>query len=102
MKVEISIPEVISIFKEIQGQPEKRFTMIRSDTGDSVGQVAVEVPRDRKGEFETRKNSAQRKYSAYRDSETFILKSEGEAGGMSLFDTSLAPMSGGVVEPGFK
>lgn len=98
MKVEISVPEVVSIFKEIQGQPEKLFAMIRSDIRDSVGQylselmnaemthflgrdryericgeinhrngsygrkfalkgigqVAVKVPRDRKGKFETR------------------------------------------------
>ena len=29
MKVEISVPEVVSIFKEIQGQPERIFEMIR-------------------------------------------------------------------------
>lgn len=98
MKVEISVPEVVNIFKEIQEQPEKLFEMIRVDVRHSVGeylsklmdmelssflgrapyeriegesnhrngsyprrftlkgigQVPVEVPRDRKGEFETK------------------------------------------------
>lgn len=98
MKVEISVPEVVSIFKEIQGQPERIFEMIRVEIRDNVGQylsklmdlertrflerewyehgqgdvnhrngsyprnftmkgigeVQVEVPRDRKGEFKTR------------------------------------------------
>jgi len=97
MKVEISVPEVVSIFKEIQQQPENIFEMIRVEIKESVGQylsklmdlerteflgrqryehaqgdvnhrngsysrnftlkgigsVNVEVPRDRKGEFET-------------------------------------------------
>jgi len=98
MKVEISVPEVVSIFKEIQEQPKKIFEMIRVEIRDSVGaylsklmemelthflgrrwyergqgdvnhrngsygrnftlkgigEVRVEVPRDRKGEFKTR------------------------------------------------
>jgi len=98
MKVEISVPEVMSIFKEIQQKPENIFEMIRVEVKESVGQylsklmdlerteflgrqwyehalgdvnhrngsysrnftlkgigaVKVEVPRDRKGEFETR------------------------------------------------
>jgi len=97
MKVEISIPEVVSIFKEIQQKPENIFEMIRVEIKESVGQylsrlmdmerteflgrqwyehaqgdvnhrngsysrnftlkgigaVKVDVPRDRKGEFET-------------------------------------------------
>lgn len=97
MKVEISVPEVLSIFNEIQEQPEKIFKMIRVEIRDNVGQylsklmdmertqflergryehgqgdvnhrngsydrsftlkgigeVQVEVPRDRKGEFKT-------------------------------------------------
>lgn len=97
MKVEISVPEVVSIFKEIQQQPENIFEMIRVEIKESVGQyltklmdlerteflgrqryehaqgdvnhrngsysrnftlkgigsVNVEIPRDRKGEFET-------------------------------------------------
>ena len=38
MKVEISIPEVVSIFKEIQQQPENIFEMIRVEIKESVGQ----------------------------------------------------------------
>jgi putative transposase len=97
MKVEISVPEVIDIFNEIQEQPEKIFEMIRGEIRENVGQylsklmdlertqflkreryehgqgdvnhrngsyprnftlkgigeVKVEVPRDRKGEFRT-------------------------------------------------
>jgi len=97
MKVEISVPEIVSIFKEIQGQPEKIFEMIRSETRENVGEylsklieieltkflgreyyehgkgdvnhrngsysrsftmkgigeVNVDMPRDRKGEFKT-------------------------------------------------
>ena len=32
MKVEVSVPEVVEIFKEIQQQPEKLFEMIRHDS----------------------------------------------------------------------
>jgi len=97
MKVEISVPEVVSIFKEIQEQPEKIFEMIRVEIRENVGEylsklmdmelshflgrewyehaqgdvdhrngsygrnftlkgigeVKVEVPRDRKNKFET-------------------------------------------------
>ncbi len=96
MKVKISVPEVVKIFKEIQAQPERIFDMVRVDIRESVGEylskmmemelthflgrdryergqgdvnhrngsydrnftlkgigvVRVEVPRDRKGEFE--------------------------------------------------
>jgi putative transposase len=38
MKVEISVPEVVSIFKEIQEQPEKLFDMIRFDIRETVGE----------------------------------------------------------------
>jgi putative transposase len=38
MKVEIRLPEAVSLFKEIQQQPEKLFEMIRMDIRDSVGQ----------------------------------------------------------------
>ena len=97
MNLEISVPEVVSLIKEIQGQPERLFEMIRVDmrqsvgrylsemmkaeltdflgrerykrvagnknhrngsydrgfTLKSIGEVAVEVPRDRKGKFKT-------------------------------------------------
>jgi len=97
MKVEISVPEVVSVFKEIQEQPERIFEMIRVEIRENVGEylsklmdmelthflgreryehrqgdidhrngsygrnftlkgigeVQVEVPRDRKGGFKT-------------------------------------------------
>lgn len=42
MKVEISVPEVVNIFKEIQQQPEKLFEMIRVDIRQSVGKYLSE------------------------------------------------------------
>jgi len=98
MKVEISVPEVVSIFKEIQEKPDRIFEMIRVEIREGVGEylsrlmdveltnflgrdwykhgegdinhrngtydrkftlkgigeVEVDVPRDRKGEFKTR------------------------------------------------
>ncbi len=38
MKVEISVPEVVEIFKEIQEQPERLFEMIRVDIRENVGE----------------------------------------------------------------
>lgn len=38
MKLEITVPEVIDIFKEIQQQPEVLFEKIRDDVKQSVGQ----------------------------------------------------------------
>jgi len=38
MKLEISVPEVVSIFKEIQEQPEKLYEMIRDDIRETIGQ----------------------------------------------------------------
>jgi putative transposase len=38
MKVEISVPEVIEIFKEIQEQPEKLFDIIRVEIRENVGE----------------------------------------------------------------
>ena len=38
MKVEISVPEVVSIFKEIQEQPERIFEMIRVEIRENVGE----------------------------------------------------------------
>lgn len=37
MKVEISVPEVVSIFKEIQDRPENLFEMIRAEIRQNVG-----------------------------------------------------------------
>lgn len=43
MKVEISVPEVINIFKEIQEQPERLFEMIRFEIRESVGRYLSEI-----------------------------------------------------------
>ena len=43
MKVEISVPEVFSIFKEIQQQPEKLYEMIRVDIKKNVGQYLTKI-----------------------------------------------------------
>jgi putative transposase len=43
MKVEISVPEVVNIFKEIQEQPEKLFEMIRVDVRESVGEYLSQL-----------------------------------------------------------
>ena len=43
MKVEINVPEVISIFKEIQKQPERLFDMIRVEIRESVGRYLSEI-----------------------------------------------------------
>ena len=97
MKLEISVPEVVNIFKEIKEQPEQLYEMIRADIRETIGQylsglmdaelthflgrkryerlqgdvnhrngsygrnftlkgigeVDIQVPRDRKGEFTT-------------------------------------------------
>ncbi|ETX03602.1 MAG: transposase (plasmid) [Candidatus Entotheonella factor] len=37
MKIEVSVPEIVSIFKEIQTQPEQLFDLIRSDVRQCVG-----------------------------------------------------------------
>jgi len=37
MKVEISVPEVVSIFKEVPGHPERLFEMMRVDIRENVG-----------------------------------------------------------------
>ena len=38
MKVEVSVPEVVNIFKEIQKGPEKLFKMIRVEMKETVGE----------------------------------------------------------------
>ena len=98
MKLEISVPEVVNIFKEIREQPEQLYEMIRADIRETIGQylsglmdaelthflgrkpyerlkgdvnhrngsygrnftlkgigeVDLQVPRDRRGDFKTR------------------------------------------------
>jgi len=43
MKVKISVPEVVSIFKEIQEQPERIFEMIRVEIRENVGEYLSEL-----------------------------------------------------------
>jgi len=43
MKVEISIPEVVDIFKEINKQPEQLYEMIRVDIRETVGKYLSEL-----------------------------------------------------------
>jgi putative transposase len=43
MKFEISVPEAINLFKEIQKQPKKLFEMIRSDVKETVGQYLTSL-----------------------------------------------------------
>lgn len=108
MKVEISVPEVVSVFKEIQEQPERIFEMIRMEIRENVGtylsrlmvmeltrflgreryehgrgdidhrngsygrhftlkgigEVNVEVPRDRKVEFKTQVIPRSKRYES--------------------------------------
>ena len=37
MKLEVSVPELVEVFKEIQKQPEQIFEMIRLDVREIVG-----------------------------------------------------------------
>ena len=43
MKIEVSVPEVVRIFKEIHTQPEQLFDIIRADIRQSVGQYLSEM-----------------------------------------------------------
>lgn len=43
MKIEISVPEVVAIFKEIQQNPEQIFEMIRLDVREMVGRYLSEM-----------------------------------------------------------
>ncbi|WP_457577813.1 IS256 family transposase [Desulfomarina sp.] len=43
MKVEISVPEVVEIFNEIQQQPESLFEMIRVDLRQTVGEYLSSI-----------------------------------------------------------
>ena len=43
MKLEISVPEAVEIFKEIQEKPEKLFDMIRVDIQEKVGQFLTNM-----------------------------------------------------------
>ena len=43
MKLEITLPEVLSIFKEIQQKPERIFEIIRSEVNESVGEYLTKL-----------------------------------------------------------
>lgn len=43
MKLEITVPEVLSIFKEIQQKPERIFEIIRSEVNESVGEYLTKL-----------------------------------------------------------
>jgi putative transposase len=43
MRVEVSVPEVVSLFKEIQNQPEKVFELLRLDVREMVGKYLTEM-----------------------------------------------------------
>jgi len=38
MKLEISVPEIVSVFKEIKQQPDRIYEMIRTEVRENVGQ----------------------------------------------------------------
>jgi putative transposase len=43
MKIELNVPEVVSLFKEIQCQSEKIFEMLRLNVQEMVGRYLGEV-----------------------------------------------------------
>ena len=43
MKLEISVPEVVNIFKGIKDQPEPLYEMIRTDIRQTIGQYFSEL-----------------------------------------------------------
>lgn len=43
MKIDISRPEIVSIFEEIQQNPERIFHMIRLDVQEMVGRYLSEM-----------------------------------------------------------
>jgi len=51
MKVEISVPEIVNIFKEIQEQPENLFEMIRVEIRDNVGEYLSSLMEVERSEF---------------------------------------------------
>ena len=45
MKVEISVSEMVQVFKELQEQPEKILEMVRADMPQAVGGYLSEIMR---------------------------------------------------------
>ena len=134
MKVEISVPEVVSIFKEIQEQPENIFEMIRVEIRENVGEylsrlmdmertqflgreryehgqgevnhrngsyprnftlkgigeVQVEVPRDRKGDFKTQVIPRSKRYeNELREDLSFMFLTGVSTRSLSMISTRL-------------
>ena len=134
MKVEISVPEVVSIFKEIQEQPERIFEMIRVEIRENVGEylsklmdmertqflarewyehgqgdvnhrngsyprnftlkgigeVQVEVPRDRKGDFKTQVIPRSKRYeNELREDLSFMFLTGVSTRSLSMISTRL-------------
>ena len=70
MKIEISVPEVVNVFKEIQNQPQKIFEMLRMEVQEVVGRYLSEMmnaeltsflgrdPYERKGEASNYRNGS--------------------------------------------
>ena len=82
MRVEVSVPEIVTLFKEIQTQPEKVFEMIRLDVREMVGKYLTEMmnaelshflgrePYERKAQESNHRNGSYRR--------KFTIKSIGE------------------------
>ena len=43
MKIKISVPEIVTLFKEIQKEPSKVFELIRTDVKEMVGNYISEL-----------------------------------------------------------
>jgi len=85
MKIEISVPEVVNIFKEIQQSPEKLFEMIRVDVRESVGRYLSEMMNVELSDFlgrepYERKEDGQSNYRNGSYGRRFTLKGIGEVG----------------------
>ena len=82
MKVEISVPEVVEIFKEIEKKPERLFEMIRVDVRESVGQYLSELMNKELSHFlgrepyERKQDSVNHRNGSY--DRSFTLKGIGE------------------------
>ncbi len=84
MEIKISVPEVVSIFKEIQETPEKLFDMIRVDLRESVGRYLSEMMNVELSDFLGREPYERKDEEVnYRNgsySRRFTLKGIGEVG----------------------
>lgn len=83
MKIEVSVPEVVSVFKEIQEQPQKIFEMIRFEIQEVVGRYLTEMMNAELTHFlgrepYERKGSASANYRNGSYGRRFTLKGIGE------------------------